>query len=179
MDVDLGGGTFSFVRGYAWADATVAGRPLRFVTTQLESQSADVALAQAKELLAGPAAPGDRPVVLGCDCNSDEADTAVAVGSRVPGSAASALLTGGGLADAWLGAPARTGSGDTCCRDEELRDEGGLDRRIDLVLGRGTAATPVAADRVQVLGVAPADRDPATGLWPSDHAGVLAELRLG
>ena len=30
--------------------------------------------------------------------------------------------------------------------------------------------------RVELVGADPADRDPATGLWPSDHAGVLAEV---
>lgn len=177
--VDLGGVPFSFVRGYVWADVTVGDQPLRFVATQLESQSADVALAEAQELVAGPAAPGDRPVVIGCDCNSDPADTSVAPGASVPGSAASTLLTGGGLTDAWLGAAERSGAGGTCCRDERLRSAGALDRRLDLVLGRGTAAAPVTTSRVQLVGAEPADRDPTTGLWPSDHAGVLAELRLG
>jgi endonuclease/exonuclease/phosphatase family metal-dependent hydrolase len=179
IDVDLGGVPFSFVRGYVWADVTVGDRPLRFVGTQLESQSADVALAQAQELLAGPAAPGDRPVVIGCDCNSDPADSSIRGGATVPKSAASALLTGGGLTDAWLSAAQRSGTGATCCRDERLRSADGLDRRLDLVLARGTDATPLSAERVQLVGAEAADRDPGTGLWSSDHAGVLTELRLG
>ncbi len=180
VDVDLGGFAFSFVRGYAWVDVSVDGHPLRFVATQLESQSADVALAQAQELLAGPAAPAGRPVVIGCDCNSDPADATVAAGATVPGSAAAALLTGGGFADAWLETPEHSGGGGTCCRDERLRlADGDLGRRLDLVLDRGTTGQPVSGARVELVGADPADRDPATGLWPSDHAGVLAELRLG
>ncbi|WP_375425701.1 endonuclease/exonuclease/phosphatase family protein [uncultured Friedmanniella sp.] len=179
LKVDLGGVPFAFVRGYVWADVSVDGHPLRVVSTQLESQSADLALAQAKELLSGPAAPGDRPVVLGCDCNSDPTDSTLAAGASVPGSAAYGLLTAGGLADAWLGAPRRSGTGDTCCRDERLRSGAGLDRRLDLVLSRGTADAPVTAEEVQLVGADPVDRDAGTGLWPSDHAGVLAQLRLG
>ncbi len=36
-----------------------------------------------------------------------------------------------------------------------------------------------AADPATVTGDEPADRDPGTGLWPSDHAGVVVELPLG
>ena len=52
----------------------------------------------------------------------------------------------------------------------------GFDHRIDLVLAR-TAAGGAAVDRGTVTGNDVADRDPATGLWPSDHAGVVLRLR--
>jgi hypothetical protein len=48
-----------------------------------------------------------------------------------------------------------------------------LTKRVDLVLTRGGFET-VSAD---VLGEEPGDRTPS-GLWPSDHAGVVATLRL-
>jgi endonuclease/exonuclease/phosphatase family metal-dependent hydrolase len=176
LDLDLSGVPFSFVRGYAWADLTAGAAELRFVTAHLESQSADVALAQADELVAGPAAPSARPVVLVCDCNSDPGATAVQPGEDAAGAAAYERLTGAGLQDAWLG----RGAGFTAAFSESVRDpgSGGLNRRLDLVLTRGTTETPVQVERADVLGEEVPDRDEATGLWPSDHAGVVAELRV-
>src|SRR5205807_1120945 len=116
----------SFVRGYVWVDVTVSGRPLRFVGTQLESQSTDVALAQARELLSGPAAVEDRPVVVGCDCNLD-AD-----------GPAGALLQGAGLADAWAGPSARAWSECSAYPRWVLDDLSPQRRRM--VLGVGSLA---------------------------------------
>ena len=65
----LGGATFTFQHGYAWAEVEMGRDRLRFVATHLESQSADVALAQAEEPLAGPAAFAATTVVA-CDCES-------------------------------------------------------------------------------------------------------------
>ena len=46
------------------------------------------------------------------------------------------------------------------------------------MLARGLPADQLAASRGEVTGDEPADRDPGTGLWPSDHAGVVTELPL-
>lgn len=170
---DLGGVPFVFARGAVWADVTLGSNRLRFVTTHLESQSPEVAQAQATELVDGPALDTDRPVVLVGDLNSDPTDTTVGPGHRVAEAAAYEELTGRGrLVDAAAAvstAPAATGV------LSELLDDAsaaGLDRRLDLVLTRGG----VAATRAEVTGDDPADRDPATGLWPSDHAGVVVGL---
>ena len=48
-----------------------------------------------------------------------------------------------------------------------------MSRRIDLVQFRG----PFTIEDVAVIGASPADRT-RLGLWPSDHAGVFAILRL-
>jgi endonuclease/exonuclease/phosphatase family metal-dependent hydrolase len=80
LDATLGGAPFSFVRGFSWADVRVGSFRFRFVTTQLESQSADLALAQAGELLAGPAADASTSTVIVCDCNSDPANSGVPPG---------------------------------------------------------------------------------------------------
>lgn len=169
IDVDLGGVAFSFIRGYAWADVRVAGSALRFVTTQLESQSPAVAEAQAQELIAGPLAVTGRPVVLGCDCNSGPTE------ASDDGRAAYGLLVGSGLADAWVAQPDGQGTGATCCLGERVDARApDFDRRIDLVLSRGAIT-----DRAELVGSTPAERDPASGLWAADHAGLVAHLRLG
>jgi hypothetical protein len=48
-----------------------------------------------------------------------------------------------------------------------------MDERLDLVLFRG----PVTGERATVVGSAPAFSD-APPFWASDHAGVLATLRI-
>jgi hypothetical protein len=48
-----------------------------------------------------------------------------------------------------------------------------MSHRIDLVQFRG----PFRIEDVQVVGASPADRV-RLGLWPSDHAGVVATLSL-
>ena len=180
---DLGGARFAFVRGYAWVDVEVRGARFRFVTTHLESLSPEVALAQSQELLAGPAGPGPAPTVVVCDCNSDPLDDRVRSGSGVAESAAYRALVDGGLADQWLGrsdASTDPGDGATALLSELVNDRApALDRRIDLVLARGTDAVPVTAGPGAVVGDELPDRDPVTGLWPSDHAGVVLALRFG
>jgi hypothetical protein len=179
----LAGVPLAFRRGYAWAEVEVRGAQLRFVTTHLESVSPDVALAQAQELLAGSARPGPAPTVVVCDCNSDPLDDRVPPGSQVAKSAPYRALVDGGLADMWLARPDASvdpGSGATAVLSELVNDPAPtLDRRIDLVLARGTDSQPVTAVSGAVVGDESADRDAVTGLWPSDHAGVVLALRIG
>ncbi len=163
LDVDLGGVPFAFVRGYLWADVTVGSSRFRFTTTHLESQSAELAAAQAAELLTGPPGGPGRPGVLVGDLNAQRGDPAF---ERL-------------AAAGWQDAAAAVGP--TAALSETVDDAtaAGLDRRIDHVLVRGTAADPVTPVRAERTGADPADRDPTTGLWPSDHAGVLVVLRIG
>lgn len=181
LTASLAGSTVSIVRGYTWADVRVRGtRTFRFLNTHLESVSSDLALAQAQELLVGPAAVS-RPVVIVCDCNSDPLNSTPKFGSVTPRNAAYNLLVGpGGLTDEWLTARHRTGPGLTSGFRETVDDPdaSGLRIRIDLVLARSTPRVRITAFRAWLTGDTVADRDPATGLWPSDHAGLVAELRF-
>ena len=177
LEVDLAGVRFRFVRGYAWADIAAGRARFRFLTTHLESQSADVALAQAEELRTGPAADAAGSTVLVCDCNSDPARDTVRPGDSVPHSAAYQRLTGAGFEDQWL-QQTDADAGLTAGLSELVTDPtpAGFTARIDLVLARPAAR--VSADRGEVTGDDPADRDSGTGLWPSDHAGVVVTLRI-
>jgi endonuclease/exonuclease/phosphatase family metal-dependent hydrolase len=179
FDLPLGGVPFPFRRGYAWVDVTVGAAQLRFVSTHLESESADLALAQARELLAGPAADTQSTTVLVCDCNADPATTAPQPGQSAADSAVYELLTGRGafqdLGRAEGGDPSPTALFSEGLKD---RNAAGLNRRLDLVLARPGHARAVEPVRSEVVGNKVVDRDPATGLWPSDHAGVVAELRV-
>jgi len=83
------------------------------------------------------------------------------------------LLIGAGLIDLW---PQQRGfdPGFTCCQDAALLNPvSQLSHRIDLVLYRGNFS-PLD---IVLVGNTPADRTPS-GRWPSDHAGLVATLRI-
>ena len=64
--------------------------------------------------------------------------------------------------------------GYTCCQAQNLLNTtSSLDQRIDLVLSRGG----VGVDDIHLIGDSESDRTPS-GLWPSDHAGVVATLEI-
>jgi endonuclease/exonuclease/phosphatase family metal-dependent hydrolase len=158
--IPLFSGPFTVLGGWASVDATIGGRTTRFVTTHLDPILAPVRTAQAGELVAGPLNT-TLPVVLTCDCNSD------------PSTAAYATLTGSGLGDAWLQAQGG-GGGFTCCQQTPglLNPTSTLTSRIDYVFSRGPGS---GAQEAQLLGAKQSSRTPA-GLWPSDHAGLFAQI---
>jgi endonuclease/exonuclease/phosphatase family metal-dependent hydrolase len=173
----LAGASFSFIRGYTWADVKVGTKRVRVINTHLESQTSGIALAQAAELLAGPANVTGRPVVVVCDCNSDPLDDSTKPPDPTPHWGPYRLLTGaGGLHDEWL-QWSRTDPGNTSGFGELVNDPttAAIDHRIDLVLARAADGSPLRVDRAQVVGTDPAQRVGA--LWPSDHAGVVIRLR--
>jgi len=156
-------GPFELRRSWASVDAKVRGKTFRFVTTHLDADSPVVQVAQASELLAGPANT-DLPVILVGDFNSP------ADGS---GTSTYSAIVGAGFHDAWS-ATHPSDPGFTCCQQADLQNAAStLARRIDVVFTRGN----FVADNIELLGETPADRTP-NGLWPSDHAGIAAELEL-
>jgi Endonuclease/Exonuclease/phosphatase family len=181
FEVQLGDTTFPFVRGYAWADVAVGSARMRFVNTHLESQSARLARAQAEEMLTGPAGDPTLPTVIACDCNSNPASLAARSSLPIGSGAAYRLITDGyGYTDLWLEQPGRYGPGNTAWLGELVNDEtADFERRIDLLLARPAAPGQIVANRAEVTGDELSDRDPVSALWPSDHAGVVVELRIG
>ena len=157
-------------RGWGSADVRVRKATFRFVNSHLEAfgipgvDAEQVRVAQVGELLAAQAAvaaqAGDLPIVYVGDYNS-----------RAPDAPAYSRLLAGVGSDAWP----RNHPGDpgfTCCLGATLTDpDNPLTSRIDLVLfGDG-----VRAPRATIVGDDPSDMT-ASGLWPSDHAGVVARL---
>ena len=77
-----------------------------------------------------------------------------------------------GFKDAWTQAHPND-VGLSCCHGDDLRDLGGpFYSRIDYVLVKNGFRAVAAG----IVGQRPSDR--IGGLWPSDHAGVWARLRL-
>lgn len=184
IPVTLAGQTASFIRGYDVVDVRAGGQTVRFVNTHLESESSDVAYAQAQELLAGPAAPAGMPEILVCDCNSDPLSTAVDPGGTVPDQAPYLAIVRAGFTDEWLQfAPAAAGFTDglsELVNDTPQQAAAEFDHRIDFVFGRRADGSPMPVERAWVVGKDPAERTPPTPigrLWPSDHAGVVVRLR--
>jgi endonuclease/exonuclease/phosphatase family metal-dependent hydrolase len=142
-------------RSWGWVDAEIEGKPFRFVNTHLEAWHEEVRNTQRDELL-GVLGEVDVPVVLVGDFN--------ATPDRV------------GMPDEYVDAWAVAGTGGeglTCGGNADLvAGSSCLAVRIDYVWVRGARAV-----WCRVVGARPEDRTPS-GLWPSDHAGVVAEIAL-
>jgi len=160
IPIDVLGQPGFITRGWISLDVKVRGKSFRLITTHLEAAHPGVQVAQAIELLSGPAAT-ELPLVVVGDLNSP------ADGSGTP---TYGLMLQAGFVDAW--SLATLDNGFTCCQQGNLLNPAStLSERIDLVLFRGIFA-PVFVD---VLGEDVSDRTPS-GLWPSDHAGVVTRL---
>jgi hypothetical protein len=155
-------------RGWTSVDATVNRRTFRFVNTHLEAFHPLIRLEQAQELIAptGPIGSSEDDVILVGDINS---------GPDLPVPAnrlAFFALTNFGLIDTWAvanpGDPGYT-SGFGELLDEPL--ETALEHRVDHVMTLGD----VGIVRSKIYGTDPDNRT-AGGMWPSDHAGVMATL---
>ena len=155
-------GPISFPRQWIAVDAKIRGKSFRLITTHLESVAAPFRIAQAQELLAGPGNTRLPTLLIG-DFNSEPG----------AGGDAAAGLIASGFTDVWpLARP--TDLGFSCCQAADLRNaESQLSQRIDLVLVRNGLHIVDA----QLVGNRLQDKTP-TGLWPSDHAGVVATLQL-
>lgn len=158
------------LRGYAAVDATIGQMTYRFVSTHLESVDEGFRLAQANELLADLSSV-TLPVILAGDFNSP-----------APDGQTYNFLTGE-FEDAWVhNVLPNEGDGFTAPHDYDLLNPtANLTRRIDLVLVRvpdpHPGSQPVGPVQATVIGDELQDRT-AAGLWPSDHAGVVATMHL-
>jgi endonuclease/exonuclease/phosphatase family metal-dependent hydrolase len=159
-----GQGAVTVPRGWVSVDVTSQGKTFRVVTSHPEPIPPDLEIAQVQELLRGPLAT-NLPVVLAGDLNANATD------ATDPTFASYRALLGAGFLDAWV--VSRPGDpGLTCCQALDLRNPvPTYTSRLDLVLIRNG----FSVFRTQLLGNTPADRTPS-GLWPSDHAGLLAVL---
>lgn len=159
-------GEITVVRGWASIDAVIDGDTVRFTTTHLETEEFErlvrLQREQVKELL-DSWCEVKLPMVVAGDFNSDPRDTTTA---------AYGALASAGFVDAWsVARPAEPGL--TCCQASDLSNTvSALSHRVDHVFFRGRAG----AVEVVLLGADQGERTPS-GLWPSDHAGVVATLR--
>ncbi len=166
-------GPLSFDRGWASIDAKLKGQPFRFVDTHLETEESPlVQQAQAAEFLAGPGKGGT--IIATGDFNS------ASDGSTTTSYAQ--LTAPGKFRDSWN--EKLLGPGSSCCQESNTPPlaPGALNNpvstlrtRIDLILSRGAARSD--GDDAELIGDTPFQATPP--FWPSDHAGVVADLQLG
>ena len=186
-------GTVAIERGFVAVDATIGGKNYRFVNTHLEIQRPDPSnpasqffqSAQASELIQIllNTTPPDRSLILVGDMNSSPDHAAVPGPLPLPDPFDAGIPTpyqlfvDAGFIDVW---EFRAGNqaGFTCCQAEDLSNRRSeLYERIDMIFALDE---PSRVKKLRVVGAKVSDktRPPGRGLWPSDHAGVAAELQF-
>jgi endonuclease/exonuclease/phosphatase family metal-dependent hydrolase len=152
------------LRGWVGVDGTLARRRFRFVTTHLEAYSPAIADQQMNQLLkpGGPLASKRRQSILVGDFNSAPSDNASDRGTERADNAYDSAI-GAGFRNPF---PKRA----TCCFAEDLHSTGDvLETWIDHILVR----PGIRGLRSAIVGTRQVG-----GLFPSDHAGIAATLRL-
>jgi len=187
LNVNTLAGPISVERGHVAVDAWVKGAEYRFVNTHLEVHilgedptTAALQAAQATELNAtlafNPSPNPQSRLILAGDINSAPSHQAIgpiippyqqfANGLTILGTPAFAPFT-----DTWMLRPGNP-DGFTCCESADLLNGSSThDVRYDVVFAR---PAPVKV-KANVMDAESSDKT-ASGLWPSDHASVIAEL---
>ncbi len=143
-------------RGWAYTDVTYRRKQFRFISAHLESGSASRNIRQGGELLNGPANTA-LPVIVAGDLNCDLSNP------NDPKYPTCIGFINAGFVDAWSAAnPFEPGY---------TRNVPNMTIRSDYVMVRGPFAVQTAA----LVGEEPGDRT-ASGLYASDHCGVVAKL---
>jgi len=166
-----------FQRGFVAVDATVRGKTYRFVNAHVEIEglkAPDGTVAQQAQVaeLLQKLAHEALPVLLVGDFNLPPSDPDYKA------------IVSAGFADLWrLRTNGWHKKGSTCCQDEDLlNEESALTERIDYIFTRqhrhGGAPNFHYPVIVQLTGNDPDEAKTESGLWPSDHAGVFAAIRL-
>ncbi len=162
-------------RGWVTIDAIVGGRSYTFVSTHTEGTGPEEVLLQLHALQVGEMVASlgtTSPVIAMGDFNSQ------------PGTPAYQAMRDGDFVDVW--SALRPGvRGFTCCHVADLSNRTSvLHERIDYVWTRGLGdgrGRHALQGQVSLYGEVPADRiRNAAGqlIWPSDHAGVTANMML-
>jgi endonuclease/exonuclease/phosphatase family metal-dependent hydrolase len=166
-------GLFEIKRGYIMLDATVDSLTFRFVNTHPEpSSTADGYFQdlQVKELIEVLDAESKPTILLG-DMNT-----------QAPMSPIYGYFIEHGYQDVWTLLGDRNSDGMTCCHLTTL-DNASVDfyERIDLIFVHGVEGLlpedEGLSGSIEIVGEELGDRTDA-GLWPSDHAGLVATLNF-
>ncbi|HET9236234.1 MAG TPA: endonuclease/exonuclease/phosphatase family protein [Oligoflexus sp.] len=158
-------------RGYAIANVRWMGQDANFVTSHLEISSFEAIqkqqAAELMEILGNPSIP----TILVGDFNSN----ADAEGTQ---KSSYRLITEAGFRDAWTNRVDKQAQGFTCCQTETLANKtSNLSERIDLILTKNAGSWLAQDVDIRVLGAKPENLT-KSGLWPSDHAGVVARFTV-
>src|SRR4029434_654584 len=134
-------------------------------------RSAAIQAAQAAELIGTVQAtiPAGRPVIVLGDLNSSPTDAPI---DQIV--SPYRQFTSAQFFDAWLLRPGHA-PGLTCCQAADLKNpRSALSERIDLIFPNFLPRKVKA----RLVGTRVAEKTRPNRLWPSDHAGVVAELTV-
>jgi hypothetical protein len=182
-------GNIAIERGFVAVDALLGSTLVRFVDTHLEEPGRELnpanpllasifQAAQAFEMISTLAQfpnPQGAKIVVASDINSTPLDQIIDLGPPygqiVPPYMQFALA---GYTDAWTLRPGNP-PGFTCCQAENLLNPDSIlsDRR-DVTFSR---EMPYGMVMVNLVGNEETDKTPS-GLWPSDHAGVVTQMQF-
>jgi endonuclease/exonuclease/phosphatase family metal-dependent hydrolase len=186
--VSVAGIPINIERGFVGVDAAIGGHDYRFINTHLEVKqlggnpaTAILQAAQATELWLAMLHndvfdPTKRLIVAG-DFNSSPTDVSpIGVPTAYQQLANGLLINGAALpfalTDIWKLRPGQP-DGFTCCELADLSNAPSMhDERIDIVFAFPTPSSKVRANVLD----AEVDDKTLSGLWPSDHASLSAEL---
>jgi endonuclease/exonuclease/phosphatase family metal-dependent hydrolase len=188
LQMDLGGTSVAFTRGYIAVDVNIKGDDFRFVNTHLEVRSEPGSVfrvfqaAQMQELLT-ILSYETKPIIMVGDFNSSPDD--VPGQSYVPDGQGGYVLmsyvppymmaVGAGYLDTWT-EQRRYDEGYTSGFDEYVRDPNAeLTSRIDIIF-TDPKDMEIKKVKAEVVGNEVEDMTPS-GFWPSDHAGVVAKIK--
>jgi endonuclease/exonuclease/phosphatase family metal-dependent hydrolase len=150
------------LRGWVGVDGTLAKKKFRFVSTHLEAYSPEIANQQMQQLLKSPLSSKQRQSILVGDYNSAPGANANDRGTTRKDNAYDSAIKAGFRNNL----PKRR----TCCFAEDLHSTADrLETWIDHILVR---------PRIKVLRSGIVGTKQVGGLYPSDHAGITATLRL-
>jgi endonuclease/exonuclease/phosphatase family metal-dependent hydrolase len=173
------GPIINFERGVVAVDAVIGTFPVRFFNTHLEVRNVDptnplspvIQAMQAVELTAFLNLPKDEnsPVIVVGDLNSSPEHMPVGI-FYTP----YMQLEFAGYYDVWTLRPGKP-KGFTCCQAEDLLNpESILYERVDMIF---CSELPINKVQANPVGNDEAYKTPS-GLWPSDHAGVVARMEF-
>jgi endonuclease/exonuclease/phosphatase family metal-dependent hydrolase len=159
LSVPVGDQPFTILRGWSYVDVKICGQVFRVINKHLEPAVEAIRIAQANEILLGPANTS-LPVIIMGDLNA------------VPNSTTYNLFIHAGFQDVW--SQVGRGKGFTAHQNPDLLNAVSmLSQRIDYILFKN-GWEPIEAE---LVGESQKDRT-KTGLWSSDHAGVFACISL-
>jgi Endonuclease/Exonuclease/phosphatase family len=163
FEPNVGGIVIPVDRGWVSVEARVGAFAFRFVNTHLEAfGDPTIREAQAKELIAGPLNTAKQVILVG-DLNSgvERHNEPEQPGDDLAFKALEAF----GMTD--------NGAVQSCCYSDLFDPTQVFDHTVDHVLTKPGLRTKEAF----ITGDDPSERTPS-GLWPSDHGGVVSRLEL-
>ena len=181
ISLPIAGVQVEFKRGYTGIDAQIKDNNFYFVSTHLEVSGGEddafsaVQSAQMDELL-NMINTKEKPVILLGDFNSSPEDMVIESDIFGPIIPPYSQVIAEGYVD--LATRSKKYPGFTCCFNETVDDPlASLYERVDHIFFLPQDSTRSPQTKFKVIGAKQKEMT-ASGLWPSDHAGVIGKIKF-